>query len=437
MCSPAAAVASPPTPPAASGIDELEARRKREEATFNPPDYFRSFIQLNHRNTNQELYNRRSLQIVNAAAEAVKADLHAKKDPVAIFRNLLESLATERQKLAKELGTRDAEMFGQWMDRNGSDSFIATSLGAEQYQRYGNRILGAIQKRLKELIKSKQTAYHKEDKNFWKGWGDNTCRVYVKVIGAEMIESWAQIRQGESMSSKKAMQTIGKDLSEVLIETNDGVKITCEDLGKGILLANAWYPSVREAKGTPIAHNLKNTYILMTVVLKVEGVWRTMTSYLTWAYEDHPYQLTEEIIDRMGQDCVDPIDRFPRKQSQIVILHNCRQEKIEAVIQASGRIFSQVAAWDRKDMAELKRWRDEIAYNIVELNPWIRGTGAIVKYTDAVMRKIHGFELVPYHPEKFLDLEVHANPFKPNFLRDNPQNEVQNVQKEKKDQTDS
>lgn len=420
--------ASPAIVPATSASYDAnaEARRKREEATFNPPAYFRSFIQRNHGNMDQERYNRRSLEIVNAAAEAVKADLRAKKkDPTIIFRSLLERLACERQQLAKELGTNKAELFGKWMDRDGSDSFLATSLGEEQYQRYGNRILEAVQKRLKDLIREKKTAFHENDKEFWKGWGDNTCRVYVKVIGANTIARMAPVQQGEALS-EEAKQKFIADKHDVLIETKDGIKITCADLGKGLLLANNWYQRCPEARGTPVAHNLKNAYILMTVVLKVGNTWQTMTSYLTWAFEDHPYQLTEEIIDRMGQDCIDPKDRFARKQSQIVILHHCKKEKIDAIVNASAIVFADVAAWDGKDTEKFNRWINDIDYNIVELNPWIRGTGAIVKNLEAVMRKIHeGYELVPYHPEKCLDLEVHANPFKPNFLRDNPMNYVQ------------
>lgn len=404
--------------PAAYANHDDEARRKREEATFNPPAYFRDFIRRNHGTQDQELYNRRSLEIVNAAAEAVKADLKAKKDPVQIFKNLLERLASDRQKLARELGSPKAEMFGQWMDRDGSDSFIATSLGAEQYQRYGNRILEIIQKNLRELIKHKGT-YHKNDKDFWKGWGDDRCRVYVKVIGFDTIQRWAPTQDGALL--KKDYGKL-EDINEVLIGTGDGVTISCRDIGKGILLINDWYPSRPEAKGTPFAHNLKNAYILMTVVLKVEGVWRTMTSYLTWAYIDHPYQLTEEIIARMGEKCIDLENKFERRQSPVVILHNCKKEKIDAVMGAAGKVFAQVAAWDGKEQEHLENWIHDIDYDIVQLNPWIRGTGAIVKYVDAVLRKIHGQELKPFHPEKFLDLEVHANPYKPNFLKNNAKN---------------
>ncbi|MCE5318468.1 MAG: hypothetical protein LLG04_14045 [Parachlamydia sp.] len=412
--------AAAPTIQAAVVSSEDEARRRREEATFNPPDYFRKFIQINHGTSNQELYNRRSLEIVNAAAEAVKAELKAKKDPTLIFRNLLERLASERQTLAKELGSPKAELFGQWMDRDGSDSFLATSLGGEQYQRYGNRILELIQKNLRELTKAKETTYHKNDKDFWKGWGDDQCRVYVKVIGLDTVQRWTQVQQGGVLTKENYGRL--HDINEVLVQTKDGIKITCADIGKGLLLLNNWYTHCPEAKGTQFAHNLKNGYILMTVVLKIEGVWRTMTSYLTWVYEDHPYQLTEEIIARMGRDCVDFKDRFVRKQSAVVILHNAKKDKIDAVIHATGKIFAQIATWDGKDRKQLNHWIDEVDYNLVQLNPWLRGAGAIVKYVDGVMHKIHGDELIPYDSEKFPDLEVHANPYKPNFIKNNHKN---------------
>lgn len=403
--------------PAYPSIED-EARRKREEATFNPPEYFREFIRANHGTQDQERYNLRSLEIVNAAAETVKAELRAKKDPVQIFRGLLERLASERQKLAKELGSKNAEMFGQWMDRDGSDSFMATALGGMHYQRYGNRILEFIQNQLHKIISEKGT-FHKDDKDFWKGWGDDRCRVYVKVIGFDTMQRWSNAQNG--VVSKENYGRL-YDFKEVLVQTKDGVTITTEDIGKGIVKLNNWYPSCPGAKGTRYAHNLKNAYILMTVVLKVEGVWRTMTSYLTWAYEDFPYQLTKEIIERMGEPCIDAAEGFVRKQSPVLIVHNCKKDKIDAVVEASGKIFAQIAAWDGKDTEQFNRWIYDIDFDVVQLNPWLRGTGAIVKYVDSVMRKIHGHELKPYHPEKFLDLEIHANPFKPNFIKNNSNN---------------
>jgi hypothetical protein len=128
----------------------------------------------------------------------------------------------------------------------------------------------------------------------------------------------------------------------------------------------------------------------------------------------------------MGEDCINLEhsmfrDAPVRKQSQVIILHSARKAKTDSVVHAAGKIFGNVCNW-RSDEKQLRRWKDTIEYYIVQLAPWLRGGGAIIKFVDGVMQKIHGRELEPYHPEKLIDLEIYANVLLRNFLKYNPDN---------------
>lgn len=406
--------------PAAVGITEDAARRQREEAVFNPANCLKSYIKEMHGNK-QALFNKESVRIVYEAAKALKESVQSQEDVPTIWRNLLEKLAKERGALAVKQGALYADQFGQWMDQDGEDTFFCTNLADSHYQEYGNQILGNIQARLKTTIKEQGSDTRK---GLCRGWGDDKSRFYVRVFHRDEIEKMMNIKADQRISHEESLQQVHKGYQGIV--TTGEVQVPFPDLTKGIYQISEAYPSAAVLGRSLFlgeSNNKKSAYILLVNVLKIDGVWRAMTGYLTWVHEDEPFQLTEKVIDRMSEDCLlyHGNQVIPRKKSQIMILHSCTKEQREAVFRDTANIVKEVVHWDG-NKEKLRNQLSEIAYKLIALNPTFRGWAAIVKWADCTLWKFQDLELIPYNPNKQMDLEIHATPFMPNFIKKNAAN---------------
>lgn len=402
-------------------------RRWKELAVFNPARCLKSYIKDVHGNK-QELYNKESLKIVNQAVLILKNAAKTPEEVPKIWKNLLETLAKERGSLAVKQNALNADLFGQWLDQQGQDTFFSTNLVDAHYQGYGDQILSIIQRRLKLIIAEQGSDTRK---GLCKGWGDANSRFYVRVLPWEEIRKAAQVSANQEVLSDEFFKAAKKGYPGHV--TSGEVQVSFPDLMKGIYQINRVYPSasgLRRALKLNEGDNEKSAYVLLVNVLKIDGVWRAMTGYLTWVAEDEAYQLTEKTIDRMSEDCLlyhgDKI--IPRKKSQVLILHSCTKEQQEAVIQDTARIVKEVLRWDGKDKRLLRDQLSEIAYKLILLNPIFRGWAAVIKWSDCALWKCHDLELIPYHPEKQMDLEIHATPYMPNFIQKNAENFNQGAQ---------
>ncbi|MCE5316456.1 MAG: hypothetical protein LLG04_03715 [Parachlamydia sp.] len=405
----------------AVGITDDASRRQREEAVFNPARCLSGYIKEMHGNK-QALFNKESGRIVYEATKALKDCVKSPEEVPTIWKNLLEKLAKERSALAVKQGALRSEQFGQWLDQDGKDTYFNTNLVDSHYQAYGNQILSNIQSRLRQIIKEQGSDTRK---GLCKGWGDENSRFFVRVFNREDIQKAMNVSAEQIIPNKEAVQQAIKGYQGNV--TTGEVQVPFPDLTKGFYQINTAYPSAATLKRPLLpgeSDNTKSAFILLVNVLKIEGVWRAMTGYLTWVYEDEPYQLTSKVIDLMSEDCglYHGNKMIPRKKSQVMILHSCTKEQQDAVFRDTARIVKEVLRWDGKDQDQLRDQLSEIAYKLILLNPTFRGWAAICKWTDCILWKFHNLELIPYHPEKQMDLEIHANPYMPNFIKKNRAN---------------
>lgn len=401
-------------------IDDAN-KRQREEAVFNPARCLTGYIKEMH-GDKQALYNQESLRIVDQAVKALKDGAKSPEELPTIWKNLLEKLAKERSALAVKQGALYSEQFGQWLDREGQDTYFSTNLVDNHYQGYGDQILNNIQNRLKQIIAEQGSDTRK---GLCKGWGDANSRFYVRVLNRDDLQKTANVSADQVVAKDEFLKQARKGYPGNV--TSGEVQVPFPDLMKGIYQINSVYPSaagIHRPLFPKEGDNKKSAYILLVNVLKIDGVWRAMTGYLTWVHEDEPYQLTERVIDRMSEDCLlyHGNKIIPRKKSQVMILHSCTKEQQEAVFNDTARIVKEVTRWDGKEKGWLRDQLSEIAYKLILLNPTFRGWAAITKWSDCALWKFHDLELIPYHPEKQMDLEIHATPYMPNFIKKNAAN---------------
>lgn len=343
----------------------------------------------------QEIFKAESQKIIEIAVERIKNSIcSADFKPGLLFWDLLDTFAKERQRIAQQAGTPEAQLFGRESTDLDSGGFYDTSL------------VGAYAK-ANELAIKQLAAEMRPMKPSLKEFPNRTRKVEEEVQGRHFsfnieilepnlvqkythdipFEEQCKLKTEilQEFSSKPTGFQIIKRMKE---KRPDLYKHTRMYYYVTKVFESFPRPQVDMEKREIISGNvanLKSDFILVTKRSEINGKMYATSQWLTWAYKDY----TRNPLDRM---------LLPEYRPTATVLHQDVFLREDALKECE-KIFTNIMKWDCKT-SSISNLKDQVAllrYIFAEALPYIRGSAAIGEWLEGA---IYGAfdKTCTYHP---------------------------------------
>lgn len=364
-------------------------------------------------------YLARSEQIITETAEKISSCRTNGGNFKKLFFEIIEDLGQKRAQIAKEHGTKNAELFGRRRDRYYAETISTLALDGV-YREHGNKILQFLAPHL-DKMKTPNRTFQKKYKI------EEDCDGYHSTLTIKVISPQ------EAAAKKNNLQNLGPVLAEMREKNlSSPDKWTEEEITKrrekirqfkqsysniyhdqiaynAIVELGKQFPgpaqhgvpahlvrsTFEQKEANEILANLKSQFVYAVLRTKINGQSYRLTEYCTWMYEN---------LD-------DPVQRM-LKNSKVLLVHQDELLIQEFLDQVISQIFIKAVTWDKntQTLQDLKNtmtlYTNLTPHNMSD----IRGSAAKLEWMEAAIYKSHEGVEVDLKDRK-LDLEAFAAPF--------------------------
>jgi hypothetical protein len=347
----------------------------------------------------QEDYKNRTKQLIAYCGKEFKAAKEKGKDLVQLFHKILEFLAKQRQQIAKDHKTINADFFGVRRDLDFKGITSSTCL-VGCYKEYGDLILKSkLQPKLDEMKEGNKIFIntYKSFKN--KKFAEKSSEINFEILDAKFSKRWKLSASEElykrlcnicEITPKEPPYEPSHFINDLWINKEAMFQLKQNSPHDYEKLKNCAYTN--RANETIAKDKQKTDWILATVSCEIKGKMLPLTQYLTWA------NLT---------DTENPIDQI-LKQSEVMILHQ-DPFLIKDMLDDCAEIFQRALQSDSKEEKALKNRVALLNYLLSYAMPFYRGSSAISEWIEQAIYLSHGYEL-SYDQKKMVNLEALSHP---------------------------
>jgi hypothetical protein len=354
----------------------------------------------------QECYLKNVAEIVSTTSAKISHAVAFNSDLSALFREILGELGAERNRIAREHGTKDAEHFGVY--RHG-ETYIGSNFTTHLtgcYSEYNQKLLILMQKHLSGMAHTlrefQQTDFcKKENKTL-----NRNSSLDIKLLTTDTLSEWAfmpTINEFKRLAALCSVKISEDEFSQQIFETFLTNERAMRDLKAKSPLD---YRNLKIITAIQIARERspewkKSDWVLATRRLEVNGKMYALSQYFTWIYRDF---------------VEDPIQHMTGK-SVITIIHQ-DPFLIDDMISDIGKIFKRIIEWNKGSKETLQSDMALFRYTLDHTAPFQRGSAAVTEWLEASLYRYHGLHL-SYTPGRMVNLEALCLPF-PQFVAEYP-----------------
>lgn len=386
---------------------------------------------------NQNDYLAKAEEAIHAASEKIIAARTNGADLKALFFELIADLSNKRAQIAKENGTKDAEVFGKRRDQyypNHASSLVLRGV----YTEYNKRTLEYFSLYLKDMELKDSPGQFKKEHIIEKTSGGRVSELQFEIFTADDLSKKGytgfpgrllpESIQTENLPKLAFSEWSEKDIAdyrENLLQfkkdhpheyqkrrmSNAFIKLLneCPPPVRYGLTAQTIYQKFAGEAAYEILGNMRSLHVLVTLMVEVDNQLYPITQYLTWMYEDHQWMHEQDPAHH-------PIQRM-LERSKVMLLHQ-DEYSINETLQEISKIFETAVTWNKETLS-LKKLRNIMAtichlatHNIRD----VRGTAAENEWlAEAIYRSLS--VKCSIDTKRMVDLEAFANPLLADFKK--------------------
>ncbi|MBP9841139.1 MAG: hypothetical protein KBC64_01785 [Simkaniaceae bacterium] len=345
-----------------------------------PPSYITSMLPdaFGAPEDSHTYYVRESQRIIQEATDTIQDAVSKGDSVVPLFFRVLDTMAVERQAIAKQCGTEDSDKFGLRRDRPVWDiayTFLVTPLYADPYTEYGLKIITSLF--ASEIDNVKITP---------------TSQFQLSLFTKKMIENfkWTSSPQKDIHCMYRAKPPTS-DTEPYLNYSrwkSDPALLTQTKMWHSIM--ERYWPSI--LSDAPEAKNPLKT--LQVVVSQLS---------FRESEDDEEWIPLTDVVIAGPCDTNNEMNILPVSCS-VMLIHQ-DSTLIKPTLDIISKVFEKIIHWDREDIRKLQDGTALLRYLFAHCCPFDRGSAAIGEWLERALYAYHGFE-VTHSPEISGDLEA-------------------------------
>lgn len=325
---------------------------------------------------------------IEAGTEMIKSAVGAKKDPTAIFFEVMDFFQKERRKIAEKhenSDAPDADLFGTLRTSKALGAYFATTPLAFDYAGYNSVFKKQLKGVLSEMqptpggfLKKKHT---KEETVFGR-------RILFRV---EILDTAEMVARIQGPSDKELQELLGTDKTCGEIKEDS-------DLLRKLKQKNRQYYNA-------IALNTFVTDFLFRFGTELKGHLVRGTLYVE--IDKKPYAMSDYLSSFDVDGKTDPVQAIVQNSKTLITHHDTFL--IDETLVEISKIFKEAVVWDRTKDQELK---DRIAFfrfMYTYCQPCVRGVGAIGDWFELALYRYHGFTKTHFNDKRLPCFEALAS----------------------------
>ena len=338
--------------------------------------------------------------IVREATNRLHNAVESKRNLIDVFYEELALLGDQRNQIAVERESKNADLFG--IRRDLTTSFAGpcaiTSL-CRPYDTYNQRLLPVLQQHLSTMrhtprvFQQTELRIPSESCMNRKTFMDIQIFTYENQAAFVLNSTLEECQRLHSIYSSEPFDTTISPTDFFLNLTSNKEalqqikRVSIEDYKKiKLLLAMSYMKRKFEGR--------KSDWVLVTTRTEVNGKMYALSQYITWMNRDFQH---------------DPVEQMTYN-SIITLLHQ-DPFLIVDMLEDIAKLFKQVIEWDGIDRQELINHVALLQYEFAHAMPFKRGSAAISEWLEMIIYRYHGFSL-NYTQSTKVNLEALTQPLK-------------------------
>lgn len=338
----------------------------QEEASFNPPQFWLDNIGPLYGNK-QAIYNKEAYKVVCSAVAQLKQMREKGLLTKASFKQILDYLAQERGRIARETGTKEAEIFGVYREKaKPGEKVLAlhTNLNMPRYHGLQN----AIKKQLKtNLEKLRITG----EKSIQTTVGQSRMTVTINVV---------DLKEFNRKREKKVPSTNYEEAKDcvAMIELYHNLNMKVAE------------KNIKMQIGSDTFHLIKCQY-----EIQINNQWIPTVQYFSFYLSAHGI---------ITNDALKLFDEW----STVICLH-MNPLYFDIMHDDMSAIWEKAANWDQRDPQLFKQLQAELHYKQGVTTFFGGGSAAIAEMITKILLMLFDYKLIPVK-DNLLDLEILKQP---------------------------
>lgn len=356
----------------------------------------------------QDIFSNESKKIVHEGSEKIKEALSENSlNFDHLFDDLMDTFSKERNRIAVEAGTPDAEMFGKPTRFNLDGNYLYTPLQSV-YEKANEVAVGCLSESMSSMDHDWRQ-FHQTTKKVEETVLDRKFSYEIEIFDSQKAQPFANdidpeitMKFHKEKIEENPEITVDEIFSKYMEEKPEYYNHS--KMHVHIMNIYKYFPrpiidwETRDLISGTTA-NLKSDYILVTKKAEIDGEMVPLSQWLTWAYRT---------FER------DPVERMndPNYRPVVVVLHQDIPLK-KKTLNECKRIFTDIMKkdWRSSDIKDLKDQVGLLCYLFSEMTFFYRGTSAIGEWFEQSIYDALGFSC-SYNPrferENF-DLITHSS----------------------------
>lgn len=311
-----------------------------------------------------------------------------------LFHEVLSSLGTERHRLARDHGTKNADAFGIRRDQEKDfpSPFCATPLSAP-YEEYNAKMIPLIYKYLDPLKRTLREFQQTEWKVQEESYEGRKCTLEFSILTFENVKKWSIDLCYDEYKRFCALCSINA-VDESSYTHQDFFNLVNSKKAMLNLKQNS-IEDYKKFKHSMLIGEIRNLYegrksdwVLATMRFEVNNKMYALSQYLTWLYRDYS---------------TDPLERM--KENSIISVVHQDPFLIDPMLQDISKIFQRVIEYKEGKISKLTNDVALLQYELAHVMPFKRGSAAISEWLEMAIYRYHGFKMT-YNPDLMVNLEA-------------------------------
>lgn len=351
---------------------------------------------------NQQLdYLAKVEAIVGGTIDKIQNAVISKQCLATLFHEIIFSMGKQRQLIAQQHGTNNADLFGIRRDHEPfKDACTITCLNFH-YKEYNDKLLSLFYEKMKHLKRTPIFFNDLETKEVYGPCMNKTSSLELSILTNENQNKWTLTLDEENFKRIGGLCSLSlpnkpferRDYTLLLTnkEAMKKLKQASFDDYKKIYLTNILVDVKSRFKG------IKSDWVFGVMRIEIEGKMIALSRYFFW--------LNRDFVN-------DPIEKM-KQNSTITLIHQ-DAFLIEKTLNDIARLFAEIVTLNSEDLNSIKNKSALLQYEFAHACPFARGSAAISEWIEMSIFQYHGYK-VSYNPKVSANLEALTTTF-PTFI---------------------